>query len=318
MSIVFKEIFKENVNITPHTAHKNWNVTDETTGSYGIKKYTAISSSYSLTQTWPVVTPTPQSLPPTITPQLEIFDAPISTGSQASINMSINTGIPWGYEYDGISHGIHNAMTWQSLDVLYYRPNRYNFTNMGQPFGTYVSHSVTKLDTVASVLSIPQQICGDGINPKSISLTSTGIAGTIKDDGTGYLVSASKNVGDVFYSDGMIVVTNTSSAFQTVFQDFQLSFQGTHDIVEHEYSCIISEKDFLVTQNPTAMVASSTNYPTGSGILAGFASSSDFSPYITTVGLYSETGDLLVVGKPSQPIQKSQYHDLEFVLRFDT
>ena len=318
MSLIFKEIFKEDISITPYIAHKTWNVTDETTGSYGIREYTAISSSRTgntaIAWSW--------------LPLQGKNIAPVSTGSQAAtVNYLVAPNTPGrklGYELDGSSHGVDNALTHRSLDVLYYRPNRYNFSNMGGPVGSYVPDTVTKLDATASVLSIPEQICGDGINPKSISITSTGIAGTITDNGSGYLVSSSGlNVGDVFYSDGLIVVTNTGSAFKTVFNDFQLTFQGTHRIIENEYRCIITERDFMVPTNPTAMSGSgldvnSLNYPTGSGILAGFVSSSDFAPYITTIGLYNEDGELLIVGKPSQPIQNSQYHDLEFVLRFDT
>ena len=313
MSLVFKEIFKEDISITPYIAHKTWNVTDETTGSYGIKEYTAISSSYQSNTAGVSLPYQGQNI------------APISTGSGKGMSMAQDLQVPfWGYELDGLSHGIHNAITYQSIDVLYYRPNRYNFINMGQSVGTYIPNTVTKLDATASVLSIPEQICGEGIHPKSISLTSTGIAGTIRDDGSGYLVSSSGlNIGDVFYSDGLIVVTNTGSAFKTVFNDFQLKFQGTHRITENEYRCIITERDFMVPTNPTAMSGSgldinSLNYPTGSGTLAGFVSSSDFAPYITTIGLYNEEGELLVVGKPGQPIQNSQYYDLEFVLRFDT
>jgi len=309
MSLAFKEIFKEDISITPYIAHKTWNVTDETTGSYGIKEYTAISSSY--TRKYQIL------LPPGAPGKFDTFNAPVSTGSSGIGSSN------YGYELDGLSHGVHNAMIWRSLDVLYYRPNRYNYINMGQPVGNYIPNTVTKLDATASVLSIPEQICGDGINPKSISITSTGIAGTITDNGSGYLISGSKNIGDVFYADGLMVVTDTGSAFKTIFNNFQLTFQGTHKIIENEYRCIITERDFMVPTNPTAMSGSgldinSLNFPTGSGILAGFVSSSDFAPYITTIGLYNDQGELLVVGKPGQPIQNSQYYDLEFVLRFDT
>ena len=315
MSISFKQIPKEDISIIPYTAHKTWNVTDETTGSYGIREYTALESVHQLNTAYESGLSYPN----------QGFNiAPVSTGSIKGISeASMHPEDFWGYELQGNSHGIYNAIMWQSLDVLYYRPNRYNYLNVGQPFGSYVPNTVTKLDVTASVLSIPEQICGDGIKPKSISLTSTGIAGNIRDDGSGYLVSGSTNVGDVFYSDGLIVVTNTGSAFKTVFNDFQLKFQGTHKIIENEYRCVIQEANFMVPTNPTAMSGSgldkqASNVPTGSGILAGFVSSSDFAPYITTIGLYNNAGELLVVGKLGQPIQNPQYYDLEFVLRFDT
>tara|TARA_R110000796_G_scaffold82592_1_gene181002 strand:- start:38720 stop:39685 length:966 start_codon:yes stop_codon:yes gene_type:complete len=321
MSIAFKDVPNDDISITPYIAHKTWNVTDETTGSYGIKVYSAISSSTFL-----------------------------STGSSAA-PVIFTSGFPnprWirdGYERYGLSHGVYNALTWRSLDVLYYRPNRYNFLNMGQNIGSYIPNTVTKLDVSASLLSIPEQICGDGIKPKSIAIESTGV-GTIRDDGTGYLISDASNtgdgvgdaivgstfvvgaeeqynVGDVFYENGMVVITNTGSAYTEVFDNFQITFKGTHKIIENEYRCKITERDFMVPTNPTAMSGSgldllATNFPTGSGILAGFVSSSDFAPYITTIGLYNDEGELLVVGKTGQPIKNSQDYDLQFVLRFDT
>ena len=41
-------------------------------------------------------------------------------------------------------------------------------------------------------------------------------------------------------------------------------------------------------------------------------------PYVTTVGLYNESNDLLVVAKMSQPIPVSQFTDTTIVVNFDT
>jgi hypothetical protein len=52
--------------------------------------------------------------------------------------------------------------------------------------------------------------------------------------------------------------------------------------------------------------------------MAGFQTSSLFQPYITTIGLYNENNELLVVGKMAQPIRTSFETDTTFVLRWDT
>ena len=52
--------------------------------------------------------------------------------------------------------------------------------------------------------------------------------------------------------------------------------------------------------------------------IADFTTSSIFQPYVTTVGLYNEANELLVVGKLAQPIRTSQETDTTFVLRWDT
>mgnify|MGYP004468889187 CR=1 FL=1 len=52
--------------------------------------------------------------------------------------------------------------------------------------------------------------------------------------------------------------------------------------------------------------------------LADFATGSLFKPYITTIGLYNEDNELLVVGKLGQPVRASNETDTTFVIRFDT
>ena len=43
-----------------------------------------------------------------------------------------------------------------------------------------------------------------------------------------------------------------------------------------------------------------------------------FKPYVTSVGLYDDDGNLLVVGKLGQPIKANSETDTTFVIRFDT
>ena len=48
-----------------------------------------------------------------------------------------------------------------------------------------------------------------------------------------------------------------------------------------------------------------------------FVTHSDFRPYITTIGLYNDAGELLVVGRTSRPIKNDDKMDMSFVVRFD-
>ena len=52
--------------------------------------------------------------------------------------------------------------------------------------------------------------------------------------------------------------------------------------------------------------------------LANFTTSSLFKPHITTIGLYNNNNELLVVGKLGQPVRVSDETDTTFVLRWDT
>jgi len=96
--------------------------------------------------------------------------------------------------------------------------------------------------------------------------------------------------------------------------DFSLSFKNTHLIFENEYMCTIDEDDFNFTLNPTARKLKSINGEE----LANFATGSNFKPYVTTIGLYNDEGELLVVGKLGQPTKMSEKTDTTFIVRFDT
>ena len=54
------------------------------------------------------------------------------------------------------------------------------------------------------------------------------------------------------------------------------------------------------------------------GILNNNVTGSDFHPYITTIGLYNDENDLLLVAKLSKPIMKSPNTDMTFIVKYDT
>ena len=95
---------------------------------------------------------------------------------------------------------------------------------------------------------------------------------------------------------------------------YKIQFQGSHMIWENEYQCTIDEHEFNDTLNISARKIKSQD----SHELANFTTSSLFKPYITTVGLYNEENELLVVGKLGQPVMASNETDTTIVLRWDT
>ena len=94
---------------------------------------------------------------------------------------------------------------------------------------------------------------------------------------------------------------------------FTLSFQNEHIIHENEVRCIIKESEFNLSYNPTLVTGS---YASGS--LRGFATSESFQPYATTIGLYNDTNELLMVAKLGKPIMISPDTDMTFIVRYDT
>jgi hypothetical protein len=94
---------------------------------------------------------------------------------------------------------------------------------------------------------------------------------------------------------------------------FALSFKNEHIIYENEVRCIVRESELNLSYNPTLV---SGSYESGS--LYGFATSSSFHPYATTIGLYNDDNELLMVAKLGKPIMISPDTDMCFVVKYDT
>ncbi len=89
-----------------------------------------------------------------------------------------------------------------------------------------------------------------------------------------------------------------------------LVFKNEHIVYENEIRCKVGENEFNLSHNPTL---SSDN----KGTLHSFATASDFTPYVTTIGLYNDRSELLAVAKLAQPIPLSSTTDTTFVVKYD-
>jgi len=161
-------------------------------------------------------------------------------------------------------------------DITYYPHSIYGsikskfYTNVDNPFyrsGTKSNQpqSVSGeryLGTSAKVISIPQNIFGEGIKKGSVSLTDNSTNITYIDNGSGSLVSSSVIFGDVFYNDGIITYTKNGLVNTAFTESFDLYFKSTETIYENEYLLIVNESEFNVSTNPSAIVI--VNEETGS------------------------------------------------------
>jgi hypothetical protein len=89
-----------------------------------------------------------------------------------------------------------------------------------------------------------------------------------------------------------------------------IKFKSEYIIYENEVRCKIGENDFNMSTNPTITTDNS-------GSLRDFATSSFFAPYVTTVGLYNERNELLVVAKLAKPLSLSSVADTTIVVKYD-
>jgi len=126
------------------------------------------------------------------------------------------------------------------------------------------------LDTYVGAFDIQSgtlDLIYNGVSQSTIQLISldinTGIA--IAED-ISFLPQESQGIkiGNVFYNQGLIVLTRDSAA--KLQNDWDLNFKSTKTIYEHEYLLIANDDEFNVSQNPTAVVeiGKQTEFITGS------------------------------------------------------
>jgi len=190
------------------------------------------------------------------------------------------------------------------------------------------THNIHKnLNNYAVVISIPQELYGNSIKPKSIHLEDVTLGYTLKDDGFGNLYnnaesssfSLSKKAytrGNVFYEHGNVIITATGSdykSFGTGSNNIIVKFKSTLKIYEIETYCTVKAGEFNFSMNPSARISRSLYISEP----LPFVTSSNFSTYITGIGLYDNQGNLLIYGKPSQPIKNDPDLDITFCLRVD-
>jgi hypothetical protein len=112
---------------------------------------------------------------------------------------------------------------------------------------------------------------------------------------------------------------------------YSLGLTSETTIYVNEVKCRVLENDFNYSQNPTVFKYASV--VTGSKALPFYSSSvgiitdgtiadnltgSSFNPYATTVGLYNESNELLVVGKLATPYPIPENTDITFIIRWDS
>ena len=118
----------------------------------------------------------------------------------------------------------------------------------------------------------------------------------------------------------------------------QIKFKNTHTVYEKFIKCTVKDYEYNLSYNPTLLsgsqgqlvaysssVGSNVIYvnPTGSnyGILKDFVTGSNsgsyFSPYVTTIGLYNDAQELLMIGKMAMPIPLSDTTDTTFLIKYD-
>ena len=307
----FKKLNKADITTSPYFAHKNWTVT---TGSGYVNLYAGRNTPFTLGGT------------------------------------SYNDQY-YSLVYASANHNFYQAYT-ASLDTgsLMFNINTYESASQQRPTASYFDYNAspyqiknfpTGSNEEIRVFSIDKKIYGNKVLPESFIISSS--VAYIADDGYGnlYDITGVLNsyinlgyitidyfngngfppgvipVGNIFYAHGLAIITNQSflSKFPIPLTNLtNLTFYNEHIIHENEINCIVRESDFNLTYNPTIVTGS--YYTTG--VVRNFATASAFQPYVTTIGLYNDENELLMVAKLAKPIVLSSDTDMTFIVKYDT
>ena len=195
------------------------------------------------------------------------------------------------------------------------------------------------------IINIPNTLYSNKIIPTTFQATVSG--GLIYDDGeynlrwsgssftgsVGIIISQSSCVGNLFYEQGLGVLTRMSASFDNI------QFQNSYILYEQNMVCRVKDYEFNTSYNPTLTTGSlgfvyesssiwitsstipynysGTYYTYPDNQLKDFATASYFTPYVGSLGFYNDSNQLLAVAKMSQPVPLSNATDLTFLVKLD-
>ena len=259
--------------------------------------------------------------------------------------------------------------TFDDLELAWPRPNE---TTLSTPRRRQLHHSV-------NVFNVPRKFFGEEIYPGSVRIIDNSTSQTLVlvDDGYGNMYdtaysssyaagtpdsnNSGSSVGNVFYQHGLVCITDTGSytdvGLGSGSDGWEIEFENSQTIYEHEYLVIAKKNEFNVPTNKSATFEGSGSDWVGSNLqyfpevrqglekvssaypaighytkyeeyqentlvqptykLENFVSHSDFHTYVTSIGLYNDNDELLAVSKLAKPIKKSKKYDMAFTIRFD-
>jgi hypothetical protein len=200
------------------------------------------------------------------------------------------------------------------------------------PYATYGTRSTSYIPSASVyVISVSQDVFGEKVLPGSFSIQ---IAGTQSyDDGKGNLIVSSSGIGGVvgriFYDKGIAVFQPTSSISGGGLNNagifigngtaVNIQFSSSIKLYENAFKIKLAPTEFLYqTNNPSI----TTKFSGSSENILDLIASRSFIdtgslPYVTTIGLYNEQNELLLVAKPSVPVQRTSDVIQTFIVKFD-
>ena len=150
------------------------------------------------------------------------------------------------------------------------------------------------------------------IYDKALTLNEIITLTSLDTPSNGYEVFQTNKVGNVFYEDGIVVYSplqNELISGSYGIKETSISYKSSLDIDQLKYYINVPMEKYNTSTNSS--LYNSNNE------LNSFATSSNFTPYITSIGLYDDKYNLVAVAKLATPIAKRNDIDLNFEIKFD-
>lgn len=245
--------------------------------------------------------------------EVEVYAAVSESSQQYYLDSTDLTGS------NSVSDGEYSPLVWRSIHKLYY--SNYDRSTGGiEISGSYYNYEESSFATgsrflldEATVISLPRDVIGTHIEPKSFAL-NVGSTNYLYDDGEGFLRYNDRETGaiegNIIYSHGLAIITNAYTESVQSTPNRSLEWKSNQPIYTYNYNIKLSDYEFNHTLNPTAQSGSD-------GKAADLATGSYFQPYITSVGLYNDANELIAVAKLSKPLPKSRHTETVIKVRLD-
>jgi len=287
----WKNINKQDAFVTTYVARKSWSTPSQSLAEYGIQVLYGQTGS---------------------NPEFYLSDGTLYSGTN-------------------VGDGEYQELVYQSLTQLYFQSFNSSSGEL-EVSSSYEHYLPTTLfptyrtrENKLLVYSIPRELIG--IELEDLSMNNSNL---YVDEGYfegnymygGAQISKTEDfrlidpvVGEqigFFIPEHGIVVIN-QPVYAEVVKDspeLNITWKSNQPIYTYNYNVKLSDYEFNLTQNPSALSGSN-------GDLADNVTGSYFQPYITTIGLYNDSNELIAVGKLAQPLPKSNNTETTIQIKLD-
>lgn len=187
-----------------------------------------------------------------------------------------------------------NGELYQAVnDFTKYTANDYDLI-----IGNYVDYGTAPFDVTLSDIEIFNKI------PYNNSADLINLARAL------YLDNYNAIVGKIIYKNGQIILSSRFHSDFNYFDNAAVEFTSVHTIYEYDATVRVGKGEFNLSMNPSARVSYESD------ILIDEFQNGLLKPYITSIGLYDENGNLLVIGKLAQAVEMRDDVDINFVIKW--